>query len=178
MPRYVALLGSINVGSNRLTMADLRWAFEREGLSGIETVVASGNLLFEHDERPLDGLEDLFSHVMLDRFDIDSFVAIRDRDSLAATIRDNPFAALDDEARVHTLFLERPADPEAFARLAKDHATRGPEALAIGNRCLYIDYVEGVGGSRLSNAFIERRLGCRGTARNHRSLSRILTKMS
>ena len=72
MTRYVALFGSINVGGNRVTMADLRWAFEREGLTGLETVVASGNLLFEYDERPLDGLEDLFAHVMLDRFDIRS----------------------------------------------------------------------------------------------------------
>ena len=178
MARYVALFGSINVAGNRLSMADLRWAFEREGLSGIETVVASGNLLFDHDERPLDGLEDLFAHVMLDRFDIDSFVAIRDRAALAEAIEGNPFVAGGDEAKVHTLFLERQADPEAFARLAADHAQRGPEALAIGNRCLYIDFVDGVGGSRLSNAFIERRLGCRGTARNHRSLSRILGKMS
>ena len=35
MTRYVALFGSINVGGNRLTMADLRWAFEREGLTEI-----------------------------------------------------------------------------------------------------------------------------------------------
>jgi hypothetical protein len=32
MARYVALFGSINVGGNRLTMADLRAAFEAEGL--------------------------------------------------------------------------------------------------------------------------------------------------
>ena len=39
----------------------VRWAFEREGLTGLETVVASGNLLFDYDERPLEGLEDLFA---------------------------------------------------------------------------------------------------------------------
>ena len=47
MPRYVAFFGSINVGGNRLTMADLRWAFEREVLGQVETVVASGNVLFD-----------------------------------------------------------------------------------------------------------------------------------
>ena len=58
MPRYVAFFGSINVGGNRLTMADLRYAFEREGFENVETVVASGNVLFDFDERPTDGLED------------------------------------------------------------------------------------------------------------------------
>ena len=46
MTRYVALLGSINVGGNRLLMADLREALEREEFEDVETVVASGNVLF------------------------------------------------------------------------------------------------------------------------------------
>jgi uncharacterized protein (DUF1697 family) len=47
----------------------------------------------------------------------------------------------------------------------------------LGPRALYIDYAGGVGTSRLTAPFIERRLGRRGTARNIRSLRRILTKM-
>ncbi|MEO0033339.1 MAG: hypothetical protein RIS94_3097, partial [Pseudomonadota bacterium] len=78
---------------------------------------------------------------------------------------------------VHTMFLERAPDPVAFEKLAADYAPRGPEKLAIGNRSLYIDFVDGVAGSKLTSAFIERRLGCRGTARNVRSIARILAKM-
>lgn len=177
MARYVALFGSINVGGNRLTMADLRFAFEREGLEGLETVVASGNLLFEHDDRPLDGLEDLFAHVMADRFDMDVFVAVRDLAAVTQAVEGNPFTGIGADAQVHTLFLGQEPDRAAFDKLVADHAARGPERIAIGPRSLYIDYVEGVGQSRLTNAFIERRLGCRGTARNVRSLARILAKM-
>lgn len=177
MPRYVAFFGSINVGANRVTMADLRWAFEREGFDRVETVVASGNVLFDYDERPSDGLEDLLGHLMADRFDIASFAAVRTRDEVAQAIAGNPFAADGDAAQVHTLFLSAEPDAAQFARLQADHAGRGPERLASGDRALYIDYVAGVGNSRLTNAFIERRLGCRGTARNIRSLRRILEKM-
>ena len=49
MTRYVALLGSINLGGNRLKMAELREALEREDFEEVETVVASGNVLFAHD---------------------------------------------------------------------------------------------------------------------------------
>lgn len=178
MTRYVALFGSINVGGNRVTMADLRWAFEREGLTGLETVVASGNLLFDYDDRPLDGLEDLFSHVLLDRFDIKSFVAVRDRAAIAEAVEGNPFTGIGADNQVHTLFLERQPDQAAFDKLVADQAARGLEKFAIGNRCIYIDFVEGVGDSKLSSAFLERRLGCRGTARNVRSIARILAKMS
>ena len=178
MSRYVAFLGSINVGGNRLTMADLRWAFEREGFENVETVVASGNVLFDFDDRPTDGLEELFAYMMADRFDIDSFAAVRSRDEVAQVLADNPFAADGEDNRVHVLFLS--GDPEAasFERLVADYAGRGPERLAPGRRALYIDYVDGVGSSRLTNAFMERRLGCRSTARSIRSLQRILEKMN
>lgn len=178
MTRYVALFGSINVGGNRLTMADLRYAFEREGLTGLETVVASGNLLFDYDDRPLDGLEDMFAHVMQDRFDFDSFVAVRNREAMAEAIEGNPFTGIGADNQVHTMFLGTHPNQAAFDKLAADQAMRGMEKLAIGNRSIYIDFANGVAESKLTGAFIERRLGCRGTARNVRSIARILAKMS
>jgi len=177
MPRYVAFFGSINVGGNRLTMADLRWAFEREGFEAVETVIASGNVLFSFDDRPSDGLEDLLTHMLLDRFDISSFAAVRTRDEVAQAIAANPFAGDGADNQVHTLFLAAQPDPERFAQMCADYALRGPERIAMGDRALYIDYVSGVGSSKLTNAFIERRLGCGGTARNISSLARILAKM-
>ena len=177
MPRYVAFLGSINVGGNRLTMAELRHALEREDFENVETVVASGNVLFDHDERPTRGLEEKLEHVLRDRFDMTSIAAVRSRNEVAEAIAGNPFAEDGDEKLVHTMFLERDADPAQFRVLVADHAGRGPERLAIGPRALYIDYAGGVGESRLTGTFIERRLGLRGTARNMRSLRRILAKL-
>ncbi len=177
MPRYVAFFGSINVGGNRLTMADLRYAFEREGFEQIETVVASGNVLFDFDDRPTEGLEELFAHMMDERFDITSYVAVRSRDEVALAISGNPFAADGEENLVHTQFLARQPSEAQFADLIEGYRGRGPERLALGDRALYIDYVDGAGNTRLTGAFIERRLGCRGTARNIRSLKRILAKM-
>lgn len=177
MPRYVALFGSVNVGSNRLTMADLRWAFEREGFGEVETVVASGNVLFDFDERPTDGLEELFAHMMAERFDIDSFVAVRSAAEVAAALAASPFAADGAPNLVHVHFLGGQPDEAAFARLLAAYAGRGRERLAVGDRALHIDYVDGAGRSKLTGAFIQRRLGFPGTARNIRSLQRIVEKM-
>ncbi|MFC3212828.1 MULTISPECIES: DUF1697 domain-containing protein [Novosphingobium] len=177
MTRYCAFFAAINVGGNRLTMADLRYAFEREEFENVETVVASGNVLFDFDERPTEGLEELFAYMMKDRFDMTTFAAVRTREEVRSAVEDNPFTGIGQDHFVHTLFLERDADPEHFDRMVADHSGRGPEKIALGPRCLYIDYVDGVGGSKLTSAFIERRLGCRGTARNVRSLARIHSKM-
>jgi uncharacterized protein (DUF1697 family) len=177
MPRYVAFFGSINVGGNRVAMVDLRRAFEREGFENVETVVASGNVLFDFDERPLDGLEELFAFMMADRFDIRSFVAVRTAAEVRSAIHDNPFHGDGEDKFVHSIFLGGQPDSERFAALLEEHKTRGSERLALGPRVLYLDYVHGAGISSLTGPFLERRLGCKGTARNMRSLRRILEKM-
>jgi len=177
MPRYVALLGSINVGGNRLKMAELREALEREEFEDVETVVASGNVLFSHDQRPSEGLAEKIAHIVRDRFGIDSFAAVRSRDELAAAIADNPFGK-DGEARlVHTIFLDRPLDRPAFEAFAEGYG--GPERLAPGEREFFVDFVEGVARSMLDPAMRKAKVlkGWRATARNLRSLQRILDKM-
>lgn len=177
MTRYVALLGSINVGGNRLTMAELRAAFESEGFLNVETVVASGNVLFNHEARPTRGLEEKLEHLLRHRFGMRSIAAVRSRDEVAAAIADNPFNGVGEDSRVHTMFLDQEADPAQFRVLVAANEGRGPEKLALGPRALYIDYVDGVGQSKLTAPFIEKRLYCRGTARNMRSLARIVAKM-
>lgn len=177
MPRYCAFLGSINVGGQRLTMAELRAALESEGFVNVETVVASGNVLFDHEARPTRGLEEKLEFLLRHRFGMKSIAAVRSRDEVAAAIADNPFAEGGEPNVVHTMLLEDDADPAQFRVLLADHEGRGPERLALGDRALFIDYVEGVGASRLTGQFIERRLARRGTARNIRSLRRILAKM-
>src|SRR5215218_5577924 len=117
MPRYLALFGSINVGGNRLTMADLRAAFEAEGFAKVETVVASGNVLFDHPERPDEGLEEKLTLMMRHRFAMKSAALVRSRDALAAAIAENPFAETGQENFVHTMFLDGPVDRDAFNAL-------------------------------------------------------------
>ena len=176
MTRYVALLGSINVGGNRLLMADLREALEREDFADVETVVASGNVLFSHDARPSEGLSDKIAHIVRDRFDIDTFAAVRSKEELRSAIEDNPFAKDGEHKYVHTIFLDKLLDREAFEAFAK--AYKGPERLASGTREYYVDYAEGVGRSMLDPAMRKAKIvKCRATARNVRSLARILEKM-
>jgi uncharacterized protein (DUF1697 family) len=177
MTRYVALLGSINVGGNRLLMSELREALEREDFENVETVVASGNVLFSHDERPSEGLAEKIAYIIRDRFGINSFAAVRGRDELAAAIADNPFGKDGEAKYVHTIFLDQPLDRAAFEAFAK--AYDGPERLAPGEREFFVDFAVGVARSMLDPAMKKAKVleGRRATARNLRSLQRILDKM-
>ncbi|MXO72947.1 DUF1697 domain-containing protein [Alteraurantiacibacter buctensis] len=177
MTRYVAFFASMNVGGNRLTMADLREALEREDIADVETVVASGNVLFSYDERPTDGLSEMLEWIVQDRFGFKTFAAVRDAAEVRSAILDNPFRADGQPNLVHTVFLDREPDPDQFRVMLAAYEGRGPERLALGPRCMYIDFVDGVGTSKLTGAFTDRYMQARGTARNLNSLQRILDKM-
>jgi uncharacterized protein (DUF1697 family) len=166
-------LGSINVGGNRVAMADLCAAMAQAGHAPVSSVIASGNLLLPtHDQIDPASIEALIK----DRFGITTVAIPRSLDAITTTLATNPFAS-GDPARVHIHWLERDVAPDRFAQLQADHAGRGSERLAIAPGALYIDFVDGVADSKLTAAFIERRLGCRGTARNLRSLTRIRDRM-
>ncbi len=176
MPRYVALLGSINVGGNRLKMDELKAALGEHGFANVATVVASGNVLFDHPRAADAKLEDRIAKVVQDHFGISTFAAVRTKDELEATLAESPFASKGEDKFVHVHFLAGKPSKAQFAQLLADHKGRGPEKLAPGTRALHIDFVDGVAASKLTGAFLERRLGCKGTARNVRSILRIIEK--
>jgi uncharacterized protein (DUF1697 family) len=159
-------------------MADLVAALEKCGFTGVQTVVASGNVLFDHDGMGDAEMQDTLADIVRSDFGIETFAAVRTRVELEQALAESPFAGDGEDKFVHVHFLTAQPTKAQFDRLISDHAGRGPERLAAGTRALHIDFVEGAGNSKLTGPFIERRLGCKGTARNVRSVKRIIEKLS
>ena len=57
MARYAAFLRAINVGGHVVKMEVLRAAFEDLGFAGVETFIASGNVIFETRAKDLVAVE-------------------------------------------------------------------------------------------------------------------------
>ena len=107
---------------------------------------------------------------------------VRSKQEVERALSDNPFHGTGPEhgsdKMVHSIFLSAQPEQAAFDALLEEHSAKGSERLALGDRVLFLDYVYGVGVSDLSSKFLERRLGCKGTARNMNSLKNILSKMN
>lgn len=180
MTRLVAFLGSINVGGNRIKMIDLVAALTHAGFRDVTTIAASGNVVLT-DERDPAMLEFRLESVVQQAFGFKSCAMVRTTDEIRSAIDDNPFHGTGPEhgsdKMVHSIFLSQQPDKAAVDGLIAEHRAKGSERLALGDRVLFLDYVHGVGVSDLSNKLLERRLGCKGTARNMTSLKRILEKM-
>ena len=179
--RYLALLGSINIGGNRVKMVDLKAALEAAGFKDVATVAASGNVILTDDRDPAT-LELLLETLMENQFGFKSCAMVRTEEEVRAAIDENPFHGTGpqhgSDKMVHSIFLSGQPDWGAVDALIEEHAEKGSERLALGDRVLFLDYVHGVGVSDLSNKVLERRLKVKGTARNMNSLKNILSKMN
>ncbi|MCK0127744.1 DUF1697 domain-containing protein [Erythrobacter sp. F6033] len=178
--RYLALLGSINIGGNRIKMVDLKAALEAAGFKDVSTVAASGNVILT-DSRDAPTIEAELESTVQGTFGFKSCAMVRTEAEVRAAIDENPFHGIGPEhgsdKMVHSIFLNHQPEQASVDALIEEHKSKGSERLALGDRVLFLDYVHGVGVSDLSSKFLERRLGCKGTARNMNSLKNILSKM-
>jgi uncharacterized protein (DUF1697 family) len=82
---YVALLRGINVGGkNRVDMKQLKAAFEAAGMEHVSTYINSGNVIFSSEKTSIANLTTLLEKVILDNFDLNIKVLVKDLPTLEA----------------------------------------------------------------------------------------------
>ena len=119
--RHVALLRGINVGgSNVISMAALRAAFEAEGFEEVRTFIASGNVLFESAKSGAT-LETIVEAMLARRVKLKTAVMVRSRAQLKGVVRDAPAGFGKQPARYHSdvIFLKRPLTAAAAMRVVE-----------------------------------------------------------
>lgn len=156
MPTFIALLRGINVGGRKqLAMSELKSMCESLGYTNVRTLLNSGNVVFEARKADAGKLEEQTG----------AKVVIRTPEELQDVIAGNPWKGRDG-SRLLVMFLER--DPGA-----KPLDWPGPEEVHLDGRHLYLYYPNGAGRSKLTNAFIEKRLDVSGTARNWNTILKL-----
>lgn len=164
MPTLIALLRAVNVGgTGKLPMSDLKRLCEGCGFTGVQTYIASGNVLFD-SAIPAAQAKAALEAALLGYADKPVGVLIRSVDELAAVLGANPFQ---DAAPQHTMaiFLDEPPAQDALT------AVRGlaDEQLALGAREIYVAYGAGMGRSKLKIPAADK-----GTARNMNTVAKLL----
>jgi uncharacterized protein (DUF1697 family) len=171
---YVALLRGVNVGGrNTVPMAELRSALSALGLEDVETYIQSGNVVFRG---PAGGTENLAAAVeqrIADTFDVKARVVLRAREELTAVAERNPFLKHGaDLAKLHIVFLER--EPAASGVAELDPGRSPPDEFSVSGREIYLHLPNGMGRSKLTIDYFERRLGVAATARNWKTLLKLI----
>jgi uncharacterized protein (DUF1697 family) len=162
---HVALLRGINVGGkNTLPMKDLVKIFSDAGCTSVRTYIQSGNVIFEAPAGA-PGIGDKVAAAITKRFGFRVPVILRTSQQLLKTIRDNPFLpAVEDQRWLHVYFL---ADaPNAGAIAGLDPARSTPDVFHVRGQEIYLHLPNGMGRSKLTNAYFDSKLSTTCTARN------------
>ena len=171
--RWAALLKGVNVGGNRkLPMADLRAFLEGLGLTDVKTLLASGNAVFDADEKDAGKLEARLEKEAETELGRDTGWLLRSHAELAAIVKANPFP---DAAKAHPNHLLVHFHRDDFPKaLLKDFAHDGPERLAAHGRELFVDYPEDVGHSKLPQSMNKAKFPKLATARNWNTVLKLV----
>ena len=175
MPRYIALLRAINVGGHVVKMERLRGLFEGLGFSGVETFIASGNVLFESPARNGRALErKIEAHLRKElQYDVTTF--LRTPAELAEVARHRPFPGADTgSAALYVVFLAAAPSPEA-ARKVVSFSTDF-DVYEVRNREIYWLARPRPSGSAFSGPSLEKALGAPATVRNVTTVRKLAAK--
>ncbi|MEO8597008.1 MAG: DUF1697 domain-containing protein [Candidatus Solibacter sp.] len=173
MSTYVALLRAVNVGGNNLLpMKELPGLCEQAGCKRVRTYIQSGNLIFESAASKAPKLGMAIAKAIEARFGFCPAVIVRTADELAAIIRGNPFVADGaPEKDLYVAFLRDLPDAASVAALDPDRSP-GDTFHVIG-REIYVRCPNGVGSTKLTNAWFDRGLATVSTGRNWRTICKL-----
>lgn len=112
MPRYIAFLRAINVGGHTVKMDTLRQLFAALGFLGVETFIASGNVIFETTAKNAQALEKTIEQQLRAALGYEVATFIRTDVELAAIVRYQAFtaAALQSAQALNAAFLAERLD--------------------------------------------------------------------
>ena len=166
MTTCVSLFRSINVGGRTVRMDELKDLYESLGFKDIAAYIQSGNVVCTSDDADLAQLPRYIEDGFAQKFGFHANVMVRTAAEFRAIIENNPFQnqPTKESKWMVVLFLATRPDHRAQEDLLKTYV--GPEELCIVGQEVYIYYSNGIGRSKLSHTFLEKKLKTIGTGRN------------
>ncbi|HUL55728.1 MAG TPA: DUF1697 domain-containing protein [Usitatibacter sp.] len=172
MARYVALFRGINVGNaKRVAMADLRALLESLGYEGVETLLNSGNAVFEAAARPEAAHARRIREAVSSELGVDALVVVKSARDIAAVMAGNTLGKV--AANPSLLLVAMTNEPRGWKVLEAIAADRQePDVVHLGKHALYAWCPKGTLKSRAGVALLTKLADC-GTTRNWATLEKI-----
>ncbi|WP_440712425.1 DUF1697 domain-containing protein [Gordonia sp. FQ] len=192
----VYLFRAVNVGGAKLPMARLREIATELGATAVSTYIASGNLICvppalrraaqrpddnapgpeDGTQRAAEGFERALERAVEEEFGFFREVISRSADQLEKALAAYPFGTPPDYPEApsaHICFLAGTPDPARAAEFVARDFGAG-ELLAVIGDDLHLAYPGGAGKTKLTPPAIAKGLGYPGTARNLRTVAKLI----
>jgi uncharacterized protein (DUF1697 family) len=173
---HFAFLRAINVGGRTVRMEQLRAVFEAMGFAGVETFIASGNVIFDAKPARPGVLERRIESGLRAALGYDVETFLRTSTELAGVAGREAFAPADvaSARAVYVAFLAKEPDEAARERLAAAQ-TPNDEFRAHGRDVYWLSRVP-FSESVFAGPKLDKVLGVKATVRNITTVRRLAAK--
>lgn len=159
-------------GRNKLPMKALKEILAENGLANVQTYIQSGNVVFQTGRADLPTLADEIGAAIGESHGFVPRILLLTKMDLDTAVSQNPFPATDEQHKtLHFYFLESTPHNPDLTKLAA--VQRQSEQFKLIDKVFYLYAPEGIGRSKLAEK-VERTLGVPATARNWRTVSKIV----
>jgi len=177
MPRFVVLLRAINTGKRKAPMAELREACRVAGFADVQSYIQSGNLVLSGDGDAAT-IERSIEAVVERRFGFSAEAIARTAAQWSVYAAGSPFPEVEVErpGNLHLCLSKRAPNADVAERLM-GRATLGERVILAGD-ALWVDFVGGVGESKLLPVVFDKFAGSTVTARNWNTVLKLQEMVS
>lgn len=170
MPRYIAFLRAINVGSHIVKMERLRALFEELGFSKVETFINSGNVIFESSSKSEEALRKKIEKQLEQALGYEVETFLRADAELAKIAAESGNA----EKGMFVVFLTE--TPLASLQEKLLNTPTEVDRFAFRGREIYWNCSVNFSDSKFSGARLEKMLGVRATVRGANTVRKLAAK--
>ena len=175
--KYVALLRGIGPSNPNMRNVKLRGVFQELGFQNVQTVITTGNVLFESPSRDVKSLEAALEDAIQRQLGFSSTTIIRSHQQLRRLAGNNPFGSIEDSptSRLNITFLKKKR--KSNLRFPDHAEKKGYTVVGMHGRevCSVVD-LSGATTPDLM-AWLEKQFGKEITTRTWKTVGKILNRL-
>jgi uncharacterized protein (DUF1697 family) len=172
--RFVAFLRAINVGGRNVKMEQLRRIFESVGLTNVQTVIASGNVVFDAKAKSAKTIEKKLQCELEKSLGYTVTTYVRSLEELAEIANYKPFKKIPKDGTLFVAFASDVPSKEAQEKLLS--VRTGTDKFCFRDREIYWLCLTRFSDSKFSGPSLGKTLGMPITVRNSATIARIAAK--
>lgn len=172
--KYIAFLRGINVGGkNKIKMETLREMFAALGFENVKSYINSGNVIFEMQKTDDKKLAAKIEKAIEKEFALLIKVMVRSMSEIKEIVENNPFKGqFENDKDLHVFFLDEELPEEKREQLLSNNNEN--EMFAVSNREIFCLLRVSFLDSLIGKDYIGKKLKVSATARNWRTVNKIL----
>lgn len=174
--KYCAFLRGVNVKGTAMKMADVVEVFKKQGLINVSSVLATGNILFESEENPLE-LRKILEKALSEHFDYEAFLFLKTDAHVKEIFENSPFQKAEN-LHIYSFICENGDESILLKEFKKVNHQENEEAKIV-NQNFYWKIPK---GNTLDSSFGKilgkKSLKDKFTSRNINTIEKIMNKFS